>query len=1009
MNVRMNVARSVNEPPQFDTLPPSPSRYVYPGAKWWKMDFHTHTPQSVDYAGRAGEKREELKAQTPEDWLERHMAWGVDALVVTDHNSTGFIGELKEAYARMEHSSKKFRPLVIFPGFELSVNGGLHLLAIFDPNKNLEDISGVITACGFLGTRGDTNVVCSESFEKCVEIVKKNGGLTVAAHIDESCGLLWNKLTTGEEVRDLMRNNSMSHEDAVEELIKQQKLTSNVRSDALKINQTVNSVLAAGLDAIEVYGWEVLPAAMQEHPVLARLARVTGSDSHMPRDIGRNGFSMVHMTHPNIEGLRMAFADGSAIRAKGGESVKESWSVRPIDKTDLTDWNLWPDSAIEKLSISGFKTAGRRTPLEFPLHPRLNVLVGGRGSGKSSFVHALRLSTQRALELPRYEGERPVNESPAGDFWRWAKVPDNRDKDGVLLKDKSKIKLLYRSPAQMAELCWSASDAENNPNSSPSVCVGELESAPTEDGGAYSPGRFPVSIYSQKQVLEMSRGASGLLAIIDREQNVSLLKEQLDLAVATYSATKAKIRELQTTFATEAQDQASLKDIIAELGKVQSPAAKEFQKRQAQARAFLPNLNPEAPLLLLMKEIQEQTGRLRLPEVPTELIPETDSLAVEALTIYENAQREINGLAEVIQKQTAEIETTLSTLNENLRSSAWFKACLKSKDDYQNLLGSHTSALNSDRLNKLNRDRAELEQRLAKFKGTKQELVHLESLSKRQRETINEKRSQISETREKFVSAHNQKGTLLRIALKRMGADMPSVEISLREALGVGTEKFSSSIGIGEGARSDSLMQTFRASANKETGTEEVRQRILELIDSSENLPGFADLQNNLRKQLSSIPARRESIETWFPDDRLELEYRTAESGEWKSISQGSIGQQTAAILSFLLSFGNEPLVLDQPEDDLDTRMIMSLIVEQIRTMKGHRQIIIVTHNPNIVVHGDADLVHAMIDASGQICREEKASGGLQEKETRKFICDVMEGGAIAFRKRYDRMGRQES
>ena len=113
-------------------------------------------------------------------------------------------------------------------------------------------------------------------------------------------------------------------------------------------------------------------------------------------------------------------------------------------------------------------------------------------------------------------------------------------------------------------------------------------------------------------------------------------------------------------------------------------------------------------------------------------------------------------------------------------------------------------------------------------------------------------------------------------------------------------------------------------------------------------------------------------------------------------------------MLSFLLSFGEEPLVLDQPEDDLDTRMIMSLIVEQVRTMKERRQIIIVTHNPNIVVHGDADLVHAMEDLNGQVSRNPTASGGLQEQETRRFICDVMEGGAIAFRKRYDRMGREE-
>jgi len=56
------------------------------------------------------------------------------------------------------------------------------------------------------------------------------------------------------------------------------------------------------------------------------------------------------------------------------------------------------------------------------------------------------------------------------------------------------------------------------------------------------------------------------------------------------------------------------------------------------------------------------------------------------------------------------------------------------------------------------------------------------------------------------------------------------------------------------------------------------------------------------------------------------------------------------------------------------------------------------------VVHGDAELVHAMEVRGGQVRRLDDASGGLQEEATRRFICDVMEGGADAFRKRFERM-----
>lgn len=474
------------------------------------------------------------------------------------------------------------------------------------------------------------------------------------------------------------------------------------------------------------------------------------------------------------------------------------------------------------------------------------------------------------------------------------------------------------------------------------------------------------------------------------------------------------MRELNATLLNEGQDAATLKDILAELEKVQSEAFKDYQRRQTQARALLPDLKPDSPILALAQELNEQADRLGLPDVPVTLIQAADAAAVEAHALYQEAQKELDTIAAKIRAQAAAIHTVLATLDQNLRGSAWFQAGKDSKSAYDALLGTQPTAFEPARLTKLNQDRAQLETRLARHKGTKEEITRLQTAATDQLAAVRAARKAISTARESFVAEHNAKDSrkkrnLLKLTLAPMGAEASPVVDSLREAMGVDGDKFSASIGGEEGARVNSLLQVFQGVSDREAGVAAVRQRILELIDSADNETGFGDLQNNLRRQLSTNPSRREAIETWFPEDYLKLEYRTADSTAWKSISQGSIGQQTAAVLSFLLSFGKEPLVLDQPEDDLDTRMIMSLIVEQVRTMKEHRQIIIVTHNPNIVVHGDADMVHAMIDDGGRVKRDETASGGLQEKATRQFICDVMEGGAIAFRKRFDRMGREES
>ena len=97
---------------------------------------------------------------------------------------------------------------------------------------------------------------------------------------------------------------------------------------------------------------------------------------------------------------------------------------------------------------------------------------------------------------------------------------------------------------------------------------------------------------------------------------------------------------------------------------------------------------------------------------------------------------------------------------------------------------------------------------------------------------------------------------------------------------------------------------------------------------------------------------------------------------------------------------------MDQPEDDLDNHLIYDLIVKQLRIVKQRRQVIVVTHNANIVVNGDAELVVALKVHNGQTQIE--SEGCLQEKHVRNTICEIMEGGHEAFRHRYHRITLEE-
>ena len=154
-------------------------------------------------------------------------------------------------------------------------------------------------------------------------------------------------------------------------------------------------------------------------------------------------------------------------------------------------------------------------------------------------------------------------------------------------------------------------------------------------------------------------------------------------------------------------------------------------------------------------------------------------------------------------------------------------------------------------------------------------------------------------------------------------------------------------------------------------------------------------------------PENIDRLMCWYPEDSLDVFYSLKDHDGFKPVQQGSPGQKTAALLAFLLSYGNEPLVLDQPEDDLDNHLIYDLIVTQLREIKQKRQVIVVTHNANIVVNGDAENVIALDVRKGQT--QIVTQGGLQESSIRDEICRVMEGGKEAFDQRYKRInaGRQ--
>lgn len=139
-----------------------------------------------------------------------------------------------------------------------------------------------------------------------------------------------------------------------------------------------------------------------------------------------------------------------------------------------------------------------------------------------------------------------------------------------------------------------------------------------------------------------------------------------------------------------------------------------------------------------------------------------------------------------------------------------------------------------------------------------------------------------------------------------------------------------------------------------------------------------------------------------------------------------SEGKQAFVILKLLLEFSDKkcPILIDQPEDSLDNRAIYQELVEYIKAKKKDRQIVLVTHNSNVVVSADAEnVIVANQEGSnshncgnnkfqyinGALERTKKCNPAeaiiLESQGIREHVCDILEGGKVAFEKREQKYG----
>lgn len=949
----------------------SPS-WPYPGARWWKFDFHTHTPASKDTGAwqvAIGTPNE----LTPQAWLLKYMAAEIDCVAVTDHNTGEWIDRLKATYAQMKREADAgtppagFRELHLFPGVEISVQGGFHLLAIFDPSANSQTISDLLAQVDYQGTRGDSDGVTRIGAAQVVERILAAGGLAIPAHVDGDKGLL--------------------------------RVESGTRKCVMDAN-TVKAVLQEpGILALE-WAASNSPVPMVLEELKLRFASVVGSDCHSFQGTAVPGsrYTWIKMARPSLEGLRLALLDGQEV------------SVRRSDESDgFAPFNT-PEHFIESIEIRDARYMGRgRQPAELPLNPYFNALIGGRGTGKSTTVHALRLAYRREKELS-------LSSEAGQTFKRFNQVARGRNDEGGLRaetslcvqvqRDGMPYRLIWRQDGQgHAVEEWNAATGSFKPSASQAV---------TEQ-------RFPVRLFSQGQIAALAGDSQqALLKVIDDAAGTQSQQAAFEEAKRAFLAARAQMRELDGKLQGREALTLALQDIQRKLARFEgadhAALLKNYQRTNRQSRELERQFDASTELATRLKALADDLLAEDLPEGLFDTAEDGPALSiVQALhAAIAKAQQDVERAANVLQERG-------QVLRGELEASPWFARIDAAKTAYEQLKADLQQQGVSDpsEYGRLVQEKQRLEIELKKLEALQKQHTELREKAESLLEQVQSARRAISAQRSAFLQATLQGNPFVRIELIPYSRDAQGIERSLREVLGAVDERFKADIyqepqeeGLARGVVAD-LMLLSELSLNTlpssqdieayENSIETLKKRLVEAAVGKDEFG--ARFNSFLKAEADKRPEFIDHILCWFPEDGLQVEYsRKGDGRDFQSIGQASAGQRAAAMLAFLLAHGNEPLVLDQPEDDLDNHLIYGLVVQQIRSNKLRRQLIIVTHNPNIVVNGDAELIH-VLDFNHQ-CHV-KQTGSLQDQAMRREVCQVMEGGEEAFERRYQRLGRE--
>lgn len=830
---------------------------------------------------------------------------GIEVIGVTDHYRVHESAGLVGA--------ARSAGLYAFSGFEAVTKDGVHFLCLFDPEKDAV-LERFIGECGVHDTSAASPTGSLDSIE-LLQHSKNWGSICIAAHVAAEGGLL-------------------------------KKLSGQSRINAWRSPDLLACALPGPIaDAPESIR-PMLENKDGQHKRSRIVAVINAGDVNGPEDVEKEGTScFIKMSNVSVEALRQAFLD-------------------PESRIRLNS-DPQPESHAEFLAVTW--EGGFLSDTSIHFNSNLNVLVGGRGTGKSTVIESMRY----ALGL-----------DPLGEEARKAH-------EGVIkhvLRSGTKISLLVRSHKPSMR---SYTIERSVPN--PPVVKDESGEVLTLAPRDVMSG---VEVFGQHEISELTKSREKLTLLLerfaDRDPTLSGRKSKLKLEL---ERSRSRIVGVRREMKALDERLSALPGLEETQRRFQEAGLEERLKEKSllvrEERVFANVAERMEPMHTLQREFREALplDSAFVSSKGLDGLPNA-AILVEIGAILGTLSTKLKAVAEQFAKALTEADTAVKGTK-----GRWDEKRKVIEETYEKLLRElQKSKIDGAEFIRLRTQIEELRQLSEKKESLKRDLATHEA----------HRRKLLSEWEDIKASEYREIQNAAKKVSRKL-RDRVRVEVTMarnREPLEQLLKEVGGNLSAAlERLRSlDQLSLPDFANACRE-GKEALMQRYGLPPGSAERI-ALADLDLFMR------------IEELDLREATQIELNTAPEGDpptWRTLEALSTGQKATAVLLLLLLESEAPLVVDQPEDDLDNRFITEGVVPIMRQEKRRRQFLLSTHNANIPVLGDAELILGLA-ASGEgregqakIAREHM--GSIDSKPVRELVEEILEGGKEAFEMRRSKYG----